>query len=68
MLSTSLGSICRWGEGLRGRARAFSIQLVAEVLCTGNGSRGLINTGLGPKTAFPNGIPGGVYQTGVLTF
>lgn len=37
-------------------------------LCTGNGRRGLVNTGLDPKTAFPNGILGGVYQTGVLAF
>lgn len=54
MLSTSLGSVCRWEEGLRGRAHTFSTQLVPEVLCTGN--RDLISTGLGPKTAFPNGI------------
>lgn len=40
---------------------------MAEVLCRGNGSRDLINAGLGLKTAFPNGILGGVYQTGVLT-
>lgn len=40
---------------------------MAEVLCGGNGGRDLINAGLGPKTAFPNGILGGVYQTGVLT-
>lgn len=53
----------------RGAARQSPcLQLVAEIFCTANGSRGLINTGLGPKTAFPNGILGGVYQTGVLTF
>lgn len=42
--------------------------MLAEVLCAGGGSRSLINTGLGAKTAFPNGIRGGVYQNaGVLT-
>lgn len=58
----------RWGEGLRDRAHTSSIQLMAEVLFRGNGSRDLINAGLGPKTAFPNGILGGVYQTGVPHF
>lgn len=58
----------RWGEGLRDRGHTSSIQLMAEVLFRGNGSRDLINAGLGPKTAFTNGILGGVYQTGALTF
>lgn len=31
MLSTPLGYILRWGEGLRGRAHTVSIQLAAEV-------------------------------------
>lgn len=34
-----------WGEGLRDRAHTSSFQLMAEVLCRGNGSRDLINAG-----------------------